>query len=77
MNHTIWIYPFQGIMFAKRNPFDFYIPRMDHHTGEIMYEIVQGTPMPKPTWEWKQARNGKIFAKYGTSIFDVTDIELM
>lgn len=75
-SQKIWIYslPNTHYLIAKRTPFSYQIPTMDH-SGTLTYKLINGLTIQLPVWEHvvKDAE-GHVWATFQDNIYNITDL---
>ncbi len=72
----IWIYSLPNVhyLIAKRRPFSYQIPTIDH-TGEQVYQLVSGVQIDLPKWDnvVKDAK-GQVWASFQDKIYNISEL---
>lgn len=72
---TVFVYTLPGYeyMIVKNNAFSCHVPVLDTN-GRVYNHILQGRAIEEPVWEWKKTVGDRIFGKFSSKLYDITDI---
>ncbi len=71
----VWVYrtPTHMLM-VKRHPFSYKYETADPTTGLVYVNVLPGTQMPLPSWDWVRRGRGFAYAGLGDFVYDISDL---
>lgn len=72
----VYVYSLPGYDYkiVKNQPFSSILMQMDAR-GQYYTQLMQGVPMMNPMWEWIHTLNGRMYATYLNTIYDITELQ--
>jgi hypothetical protein len=71
----VWIYRTSThMLMVKQAPFSYRTETSDPSTGLLYVNVVPGTCIPLPKWEWVKRQDGRVIAGLGDYVYDISDI---